>query len=321
VSYRDPTPAGAPKRRGLFGGAPAGAASVAMPGVLRSFGIGFLAVVSSPVVLAVAFLAVFVEWLGAIVLGYPGPSVPFVNALAIPPVGTNFDASLANTLFGFQGGVVGVFGLGLVRALVLALLVGAIVDILESGSANHWSLVRGLRGFPTTLAVTNISVAILAVGSFLQPLVGAQFSLFLVIGILVAAVYLFVYAPVIAVAERRGMPDAIRRSIKVARTPGGGGLLYAVIYVVPSLLLQIPIPRPGFLLGVNPTIGAWLQMLLAAIWHAGFLAVFAYRYLIAAAQLREEEAATQTTATRKGSAEGSAKAGGTAKSANRKRRR
>ena len=112
--------------------------------------------------------------------------------------------------------------------------------------------------------------------SFIGPLLGQGFGLLILLASLVVGLYLFVFAPVIAVDEGRTMPEALGRSIRAARMPGAGNLMLAALYVVPFAVIVAP-GEPGSLMGVNPTIGAWVFVL--GLPHVVLLAAFAFRYL------------------------------------------
>jgi hypothetical protein len=252
--------------------------STPMPGLRTSLAHGLLAAFASPGIVGIAVGVVAVGWLIVIALGHQGPFAAFINALAVPPVGTFFDGNLANALFGVRGGLYAIFAFVALRALVLAVLTGMIVDALQIGRANVWSAVRGLRTLPTTLAVSLAGVGLLTITVFVAPLLGAGIGFLVSIAAIVAGVYLFVFTPVIALAERRRMPEAMSRSVRAARMPGAGNLRLAALYTIPTLLVSV-FPRPGDRIGVNPSAAAWLIVLSVNLLHVGVFGTFAYRYL------------------------------------------
>jgi hypothetical protein len=249
-----------------------------MPRLRSSLAHGLLASFSSPAIVGIAFGVVAVGWLAALAFGYEGPFAAFVNILAIPPVGTFFDGNLASALFGPRLGLIAIFGFLLLRALVMAVLTGMVVDALQIGRPSVWSAVRGLRVFPTTLAVNIAGIALLTITPLVSQLLGAGIGFLLSVAAIVAGVYLFVFAPVIALSEGRGMPDAMSRSMRAARMPGAGNLRLAALYAFPSLLLY-SIPLPGHLIGVNPSVLAWLMAFSVDLLHVGLFGTFAFRYL------------------------------------------
>ena len=105
------------------------------------------------------------QWLGALALGYEGPFALFVSALALPPVGTSFDATLSTALFGLRGGFFAILGFVVLRAVVQALLVAAIVEVLRASPLGRWTVGPGaLHTLPVTLAVNVAGVGLLTLG-------------------------------------------------------------------------------------------------------------------------------------------------------------
>ena len=69
--------------------------------------------------------------------------------------------------------------------------------------------------------------------------------------------------------------------------PGAGNLVLAALYVVPSIAVIVVPGKPGNLIGVNPTVGAWVFALLVSLLHVALLAAFAFRYLSVAHEVPE----------------------------------
>jgi hypothetical protein len=250
-----------------------------MPSIRSSFARGVASVAGTPAIAAGAVVVVIVEWLGALALGFEGPFALFVSALALPPVGTSFDATLSTSLFGLQGGFVAILGFVALRAVVQAVLVAAIVETMRSMSLGRWTLVRALRTLPVALAVNVAGVGLLTLASLLGPMLGPAFGLLIQMGALVGGVYLLSFAPVIAAEEGRRLPDAMGRSVRAARMPGAGNLSLAAIYVVASIALLVAPGKPGADLGVNPTVAAWVIVLVANLLHVATQATVVFRYL------------------------------------------
>ena len=104
--YRDPKPAAAPaRRRGLLDTmfAPGTKGSTTMPRVRTALTRGVVTVLGSPVILIAPIVFLLLVWLVLIAIGYQGPFAPLANLLALPPVGTSVDGSLATGLFGLRG--------------------------------------------------------------------------------------------------------------------------------------------------------------------------------------------------------------------------
>jgi hypothetical protein len=288
---RDPRPsAPAPARRpGLLGSvfAPRTAAPSSVPRMRSSFVRGLAAVMASPLLVIGITVWLLGGWFVLVALGFQGPFAILVGVFALPPFGTSVDVTLSVGLFGSRAGQLGVFAFMVVRSVVLAFETAVVVDQLELGRLSPSAWVRALRAFPTALAVNMVGLALLFVTSFIVPFLGGGIGLLLELGALVLGVYFFAAATVISVAEGRRMPECMQRSIRAARMPGSNNLTFAVLYVVPTLALLSPIPKPGSQIGVNPTAGAWVLVLVVNLLHAAMLAAIAYRYLMVAEEVPE----------------------------------
>ncbi|MGZ5213402.1 MAG: hypothetical protein ACXWXM_06760 [Actinomycetota bacterium] len=288
--YRDPRPAATPARkRGILDSlfAPRVPGSTSMPRVRTAITRGVITVLGSPTLVVAPVLYLLLVWLVLVAAGYQGPFAPLANLLALPPIGTSLDASLATSLFGLQGGLFGIIVFLAARAIALSLLTAAVVGALEDGRVTRAGMRRGLRALPVTFAICIIGVGILTLSSFFGPLLGPGFGILLQVGALVVGLYLFTFAPIIAVDEGRTMPESLGRSIRAARLPGAGNLMLAALYVVPSIAVIVAPGKPGNLIGVNPTIGAWVFALLINLLHVTLLATFAFRYLSVAHEVPE----------------------------------
>lgn len=278
-----------PPRRGLLDSilSPRVAGATPMPRIRTSLARAATIVATTPSLVVAAAVVVIVQWLGVLALGYEGPFAIFVNALALPPVGTSFDASLSTALFGLQGGFVAILAFVVLRAIVQAVLVAIIVEVLRSSSLGRWTAVRALRTLPAALAVNMAGMGLLTLASIIGPLLGPAFGLLIQMGALVGGVYLLSFAPVIAADEGRRLAEAMGRSVRAARMPGAGNLTLAAIYVVASVALLVAPGKPGSDLGVNPSAGAWAMVLAVNLAHVVVQAAIAFRYLSVADALPE----------------------------------
>jgi hypothetical protein len=273
---KDPTP---PRRKGLGALlAPRQPTDTPMPKIPASLARGAVAILSSPVLLLAVPVAILLEWLAVVALGFQGPFSVFANALGIPPIGTAFDGSVSTGIYGGQSGLLYIIAFVILRAFVMAILTVAIVQVLDDGKVSASAVPRGLRILPVTLAVGFMNMGILTVSSVLLQFLGGIGLLLQITG-LVVGVYLFVFAPIMAAAEGRGMAESLSRGIRSARIPGAGNLLMAALYVIPSVAELVAPVKPGSLLGVNPTVGAWIFVIITNVLHLIFLATFAFRYL------------------------------------------
>ena len=283
-SFRAPSTNGAgnaaPQRRGMFGAllAPRSARTSSMPRITSSFARGFVAVVSSPGLLLSIPILLLAEWLGAVALGFQGPLTLFATGLAPAPVGTVFDQALSTNLFGQQRGLEFILAFVALRAVIMAILLAAVVQTLEEGKMSPGVALRGLRVLPTTLAVGILSMAFITFATILGGYLGLGISLLLWVASQVLSLYLFAFAPVMAVAERRSMPESLSRSMRAGRMPGAGNLTFAALYVIVSLVVLQVATRP-YRLGVNPTFAAWAFVLVTGVLQVSVVATIAFRYL------------------------------------------
>ena len=81
------------------------------------------------------------------------------------------------------------------------------------------------------------------------------------------------------------MPWADRCGRPACRAPGN--LTLAAIYVFLSFVVLAVVPWPGSQLGVNPTVAAWVVVLVANLLHIVMQAAVAFRYLSVAGEVPE----------------------------------
>ncbi|HSL11524.1 MAG TPA: hypothetical protein VLA82_09455 [Actinomycetota bacterium] len=282
------------ERGGAFGGflTPRPAVDVGMPTMRSSFVRGLAVVASTPGVVIAIPVVLALVWLGAVAAGYQGPFVLLAHTFALPPVGTASDVSVAARTF--PGAAIVAVAVTIVfRALVVAAVTGVAVRSLRDGRVDRWVWVPALRSLRAAVAVSLASVSVLFLAQLIGAFLGgaAGFGLFLQIGAFVLGITAFTYAPVIAATEDRRLADALSRSWRAARIPGTGGLSLATLYVLPSLMVLLAAPAlPGGDLGVNPTVGAWIFVIVTNLIHVSVAAMYAYRYLSIADHVPEPPA-------------------------------
>jgi len=250
-----------------------------MPSIRASAARGLAVVAGTPVIAVGAVALVVLEWFAALALGYEGPFALFVNVMGLAPIGTSFDATISTALFGLQGGFFAILGFVAFRAMVQALLVAAIVEVVRSAPLGRWTLIRALRTLPAALAVNIAGIGLLTLASLLGPLLGPAFGLLIQMAALVGGVYVLSFAPVIAADEGRRLSDAMGQSVRAARMPGADNLTPAAIYVVASIAILVVPGKPGSDLGVNPTVAAWVMVLIANLLHVVMQSMVVFRYL------------------------------------------
>jgi len=267
---------------------PPGATS--WPTIPRALARGFVTVGSSPGLLLSSFLLLFLMWVALVALGLEGPPARMVNLLALPPVSTYFDALNGVTIYGLGSvGFIAASVFLVIRSVVLALLAGMIVQLLEGGGNAAGGLVRGLRAIPVTIAVNLLTLAMMVTGSVVLPLLGAGLGFLASVLTLVAALFLFVFAPIVAVREpERPFYDIIRRGARAALLPGSRHLLMCLGYIFLTLPILVALAPGGALLGVNPSLAMWTYALVCTFVHLSFLAAFAYRLMAVEDEIPEQ---------------------------------
>jgi hypothetical protein len=254
-----------------------------MPPIRTAFVRGLAGIWSSPVVVGATVAWLLVEWLVVVALGYPGPFSLLAHIAAPAPLSTTTDLSISIGLLGVGRGLPLVFiTSGLVHALWQAIVVGLAVEIVETGGASRWGAIRGLRAFPITFAIHAFGVAVLFASSIAAGLGGGGLALLLQLAIYVLVVWVFAYAPIIAITDGRGFRDCFGRALRAARLPGSGNLTFAMLYVVPwfaTTLATTVGAVPGSALDVNPPYSAWIFVVVVSLFHETVIAALAIRYL------------------------------------------
>ncbi|HXF72315.1 MAG TPA: hypothetical protein VNO79_06875 [Actinomycetota bacterium] len=249
-----------------------------------------MAVGSQPAIVVPALLLVPAAWFGLVAMGLQGPPGRMVALLALPPVSTYFDSLNAVALLGFPAGLWAAVPMVLARALVLALLTGLTVESLEAGRVGLAGLRRGLRAWPTVALAGLLGLGLMVLGSAILPFLGPGFGFLGSILTLVAAVFLFGYAPAAAVRGGRGIREDLRLGMRAAMMPGSRHFLFSMLYVFVSLPLMVALAPEGSTITVNPAFGTWVYALAAAVVHLGFLGAFAFRWMAAEPLLPEPAA-------------------------------
>jgi hypothetical protein len=273
----------------MLGSLSRGGGDQSLPSIPRALGRGFLTIGSSPVLLVAPFLLLFLSWLGLVALGLEGPPGRLVDLLALPPISTYFDALNGVAIYGFGAtGLVVATGFLIVRAVLLSILTGLVVERLEGQRPSKIGVLRGLMAFPTVLAVNVLGLSMLIAASVILPLLGPGLYFLGSLLTLVAALFFFVFAPVAAIRERRGLQETLRRAARAALIPGSWHVLLCFIYLFLTLLILVVLAPGGNFLTVNPSAAMWAYALFCTFVHMGFLAAFAYRWMVAEPNVPEQ---------------------------------
>jgi hypothetical protein len=271
----------APQGGGLFGrllGPPIPPSMSLMPTYRVSLGQGFLLVASNPVLLFGPMLVVFLTWLLLIAAGFVGTGIALSQMWAMPPLSTAFDTQNAISIAGQQSGLVLALPLLLVRAVLVGVLAGLIVEGFERhGTVTAGGAIRGLVAFPLVLAyliLSFVGLFLAQFGSALGPGLGT------LVQVVLPALILFAlgFVPFAAVRERRPLAETLRRAYAGARTPGGRQLAFCVLYVLLAFVLPLFIPsRTTITANLDPW--TWVGLFLLTYVHVSFTAAMAYRWL------------------------------------------
>ena len=163
---------------------------------------------------------------GTVAPSWPTSSLP-------PPLSTTTDLSVSIGILGVSKGLPLVLIPALVHALWHAIVVGLAVEAVETGRASRWGAIRGLRALPVAFAIHVFGVAVLFTSQIVAGLGGGGSRSSCSRSILVLAVWVFAFAPVIAVAEGPPVPRLPRSRPPRRPVAGIGNLTFAVLYVVP----------------------------------------------------------------------------------------
>lgn len=277
------------RRPGPFGGVLFGAGGSPLPPVMRSLGRGFLAVAVQPVLLVGVLLIVLLTWLGLLALGFEGAPSRMVDALAMPPISTYFDLGTGASLYGIGTGFL-VFTLAAlaVRTVVYSVLAGVVVETLEDGRVSLSGVLQGVRALPTVLIVQAFSFSIIVFGNIVFPVLGPGIGFLGFVASLVAGLFFLGFAPTAAVRQGRTAMETIRRSGRAALMPGGRHLLLCSLYFFLALPIVVGFSPGGTDITANPTFGTWAFVFAVNVAHVGFMATFAYRWIVAEPSVPEE---------------------------------
>jgi hypothetical protein len=285
----DSTDAPAEPRRG-FGGALFGQrGGSVMPPVGRSLGRGLLAVVSSPVLLAIAVLVPLLAWLALYSLGFEGRPALLVDVLALPPIATYFDLGTGESLLGLGPSFLIFTGVAiLIRGVLYGLLAGMIVESLEDGRVSSWGLLRGVAAIPTVIVVQVLSFMLILASNIIFPVLGPGIGLLAAVGSLVGGLVFLGFAPTAAVRQRRGVVETIRRSGRAAMLPGSRHLLFCGLYFFIALPVAVGLAPGGGEVTANPSFFGWVFVLAASVLHLGFMGGLAYRWIVVEPSVPEQ---------------------------------
>ncbi len=285
VEPTDAAPTAAPFGGALFG--PTGGS--VMPPVGRSLGRGLLAVVSSPVLLAVAIVVPLLAWLALLALGFEGRPALLVDVLALPPIATYFDLGTGESLLGLGPAFLVFIAVAIViRGVLYGLLAGLIVESLEDGRVTSWGMLRGLTAIPTVLAVQVLSFTLIvaATSSSRSSAPGSASS----------RPSRRSSGACSSSGSRRRRPcgsggacvETLRRSGRAAMLPGSRHLPFCALYFFIALPVVVGLAPGGGEVTANPSFFGVGLRLGANVLHLAFMAGLAYRWIVAEPAVPEQ---------------------------------
>ncbi|MGZ5353960.1 MAG: hypothetical protein ACXWDS_03565 [Actinomycetota bacterium] len=283
-------PEAAGRRRGLFGGSLIRATGGSpLPPIGRSIGRGMLAVAVQPALLVLTMVLVAATWLVLVGLGFEGVPSRLVDALALPPLSTYFDLGSGASLYGIGPSFLIYLGVSVaVRTIVYAVLTGLVLEALEDGRVSLYGALRGLQAIPTMLVVQVASFSLIVAGNLVFPVLGPGIGFLGFVAALVGGLYFLGFAPTASIREGRPVMETIRRSARAAMLPGGRHLVLCSLYFFLALPVVLGFAPGGGRITANPTLASWVFILLVNVGHVGFMAVFAYRWIVAEPAVPDE---------------------------------
>jgi hypothetical protein len=271
-----------PRPRGLFGSTSRMREPSPFPGFRASLARGVAETAGTVPVLIIGFLAVFAIWAAFALVGAVDVMGRFQLAVAdaLPPMYVVFlDAILvfAPTIAGSSFAGLGLaIGLTVFRVLVLgaiAVLLASRLGVLEG---------NGRRAFARAVPhLVLIGLAIFGVGVAIPYVIGSQlgnFAAYLLLAGPLIAFHFLIFAPIAAVIDGATFRDAIRRSGRAARLPGGSHLAFTFGYFLFLTALQFLL-RPSSVEPATPTILTWTIALAATFLHLSAFAALVYRWV------------------------------------------
>jgi hypothetical protein len=237
----------------------------------------------SPALLVITFLAVLGLWLVFSGYGVVTSAAPqaMVLLISLPPIHTLLDIE-----FLARGRTVGPaqivafsVGLVLIRASLMSLWASLILDSYRQATEppdTRSSLRRALRSL---VSMTGIELGFLTLATVAIFLVTGFLGTLGVILALVAGLYFFSYAPVIAVAEGVGTVQAAQLSIKAARVPGPQHMLLITTYLAVTLFVAVVTPGSR-VAAATPSVTVWAFALFVGFLHVAMLGALVYRWLL-----------------------------------------
>jgi hypothetical protein len=283
---QEPEPA---RGGGLLGSTLFASGDSALPPLGRSVGRGLVAVFSQPVLVATTIVLVAASWFGLLALGFEGVPTRLADVLAMSPVSTFFDLGTGAALYGTGPGFLVFVGVSIaLRGVVTALLTGMILEALEDGRVTRYGVLRGVAALPTALVVQVAAFSLIVAGNLVLPVLGPGLGFLGFVSALVGGLFFLGFAPIAAIREGRTVMETIRRSARAAMLPRGRHLVLCSLYFLLALPVAVGLAPGGTEITANPSVLTWVFVLVANVFHLGFVAAFAYRWIVAEPHVPEQ---------------------------------
>jgi hypothetical protein len=250
------------------------------PRLGATLGRGIRAVLEVPILVVLPLLVALAMWLGLVAAGLDHVPQGMADLLSLPPISSFFDLNIVFNIVGLSTAtILSTLGLTVVRSVVWAVLVGLVVESLETGRASMDGARRGVRAIPSVLGILLTNLAIIFGSQILRLVLGASFGSLALLGGLVGGMYFLAFAPVIAVRAGLSARQSMAKSARAGRLPGASHLGLVFLYFFLSFYVLLFLGSGGAFTA-NPSLALWSFVLVGTIVHLIFLAGFAYRYAV-----------------------------------------
>jgi hypothetical protein len=272
-----------PRPRGIFGTSSRMREPSPFPGFRVSVGRGLAETARSAPVLVLGFLSILVIWSAFATAGAVDlmTSKSLATAFALPPLYLLFSDGVLAFFPVVSGSAVAGLGVAIGLTIFRVLVLGAVAAMLAQrlGAPDLDRRRAFVRAIPhlvlIALAVFGVGAAIPYVAGGLLP---GNFGGLLFLAGPLLGLHFLIFAPIAAVVDGASFRDAMRRSGRAARLPGGSHLALTFGYFAFALFLVSLVPgKPVD--PATPSILTWAIALAATFVHLGTFAAFVYRWL------------------------------------------
>ncbi len=254
---------------------------------------GLAVVGTSPALLASVFLGTLALWLtysssGVIRVASPGVMGQLDS---VPPVHSLLDIQflLQATRVFTAAGTVGVgVALLLVRTALMAFWLSMILSGFQEGGDWRATLrSAGRRTLDRYVVMLEVEAGFVVLVYVFSLVLGSFLGLIGLLGVVIVTMIFLIDVPIAVVAERVGVREAVRLSLRAARLPGRQHIMLSSTYVFLTIFL-ISATVAGPASPATPSILVWAYVLFLSAVHVSILAAFTYRWLVVKGTVFEE---------------------------------